>query len=50
LTPGTPDDVEVQAGDGLVSLREVQPEGRRRMPARAWANGARWRPGGRLGT
>jgi methionyl-tRNA formyltransferase len=50
LTPGTRDDVEVQAGDGAVFLREVQPEGRRRMPARAWANGARWRPGDRLGT
>jgi methionyl-tRNA formyltransferase len=50
LTSGTPDGVEVQAGDGLLSLREVQPEGRRRMPARAWANGARWRPGDRLGT
>jgi methionyl-tRNA formyltransferase len=50
LAPGTPDDVEVAAGDGPVYLREVQPEGRRRIPARAWANGARWRPGGRLGT
>jgi methionyl-tRNA formyltransferase len=50
LTPGTRDDIEVQAGDGAVFLREVQPEGRRRMPARAWANGARWRPGDRLGT
>ena len=50
LTPGTRDDVEVHAGDGAVFLREVQPEGRRRMPARAWANGARWRPGDRLGT
>ncbi|MGH9112232.1 MAG: methionyl-tRNA formyltransferase [Acidimicrobiales bacterium] len=49
LAPGGPDDLEVPAGDGLVFLREVQPEGRRRMPARAWANGARWRPGDRLG-
>jgi methionyl-tRNA formyltransferase len=50
LAPGTPDDVGVPARDGPVYLREVQPEGRRRMPARAWANGARWRPGDRLGT
>jgi methionyl-tRNA formyltransferase len=31
--------VEVPAGDGPVWLVEVQPEGRRRMPAAAWANG-----------
>jgi methionyl-tRNA formyltransferase len=33
------DAVEVPAGDGAVWLVEVQPEGRRRMPAAAWANG-----------
>lgn len=31
--------VAVPAGDGVVWLVEVQPEGRRRMPAAAWANG-----------
>jgi methionyl-tRNA formyltransferase len=33
------DAVEVPAGDGGIWLVEVQPEGRRRMPAAAWANG-----------
>jgi methionyl-tRNA formyltransferase len=36
--PG-PGAVEVAAGDGPLWLVEVQPEGRRRMPARDWANG-----------
>ena len=45
-----PGDVAVPAGDGPIRLVEVQPEGRRRMPARAWANGAHWRPGDRVGT
>jgi methionyl-tRNA formyltransferase len=31
--------VAVAAGDGPIRLVEVQPEGRRRMPAAAWANG-----------
>lgn len=31
--------VEAAAGDGPLWLVEVQPEGRRRMDARAWANG-----------
>jgi methionyl-tRNA formyltransferase len=38
----------VPAGDGPVELVEVQPEGKPRMEATAWANGARWRPGDRL--
>jgi len=29
-------------GDGSLRLVEVQPEGKPRMPAEAWANGARW--------
>jgi methionyl-tRNA formyltransferase len=33
------DAVEASAGDGPIWLVEVQPEGRRRMPAAAWANG-----------
>jgi methionyl-tRNA formyltransferase len=39
LAPGMPDAVEVPAGDGTVWLVEVQPEGRTRVPAAAWANG-----------
>jgi methionyl-tRNA formyltransferase len=38
-------------GDGTLHLVEVQPEGRRRMPAAAWANGVHWDPAtDRLGT
>jgi len=37
--PGTPDAVAVPTGDTPIWLVEVQPEGRRRMPAAAWANG-----------
>lgn len=40
----------VPATDGPVELVEVQPEGKPRLVARAWANGAHWRPGDRLGT
>jgi methionyl-tRNA formyltransferase len=40
----------VAAGDGRVELVEVQPEGKARMAGAAWANGARWRDGDRLGT
>ena len=34
-----PDGVDVRVGDGEIRLVEVQPEGRRRMAATAWANG-----------
>lgn len=34
----------VEAGDGALVLRQVQPEGKRRMAARDWANGARPTP------
>jgi methionyl-tRNA formyltransferase len=44
-----PDAVEVAAGDGPIWLVEVQPEGRRRMPARAWANGLAGDPAAGLG-
>ena len=37
------------AADGPVELVEVQPEGKPRMTARAWANGARWQPADGLG-
>ena len=50
LTPGVRDAVTVPAGDGPLHVVEVQPEGRRRMPAQAWANGVHWHPGDRLGT
>jgi methionyl-tRNA formyltransferase len=50
LAPAGPGDVAVPAGDGPIQLVEVQPEGRRRMSARAWANGVHWRPGDRVGT
>lgn len=39
LDAGGRDAVEVPAGDGPLWLIEVQPEGRRRMSAAAWANG-----------
>ncbi len=38
----------VAAGDGPVELVEVQPEGKARVAAAAWARGARWQPGERL--
>jgi methionyl-tRNA formyltransferase len=50
LAPTGPGDVAVPAGDGPIQLVEVQPEGRRRMSANAWANGVHWRPGDRVGT
>jgi methionyl-tRNA formyltransferase len=50
LAPAGPDGIAVPAGDGPIHVIEVQPEGRRRMPARAWANGVHWRTGDRLGT
>jgi methionyl-tRNA formyltransferase len=47
-----PDDraVLVPAGDGPVGLLEVQPEGKGRMRAKDWANGARFASGDPLGT
>lgn len=41
--------VHVGTGDGVLELVEVQPEGKGRQPAAAWRNGARPRPGERLG-
>lgn len=41
--------VLVAAGKGAVRLVEVQPEGKRRMPAEAWARGYGVKAGGRLG-
>jgi methionyl-tRNA formyltransferase len=43
--------IDVSAGEGTVlRLREVQPEGRKRMPASAYLSGHPLRPGERLGT
>lgn len=39
---GNADAVAVPAGEGTLQLVEVQPEGKARMPAKAWANGVRW--------
>lgn len=36
------DGVVVPTGDGFLELLEVQPEGKPRMDASSWANGARW--------
>ncbi len=48
--PPVGDDPTAPAADGPVELVEVQPEGKPRMSGRAWANGARWVAGSRLGT
>ena len=52
--PGTILDVDergvaVATGDGVYHLLEVAAAGRRRMPAKDWARGARLQPGERLG-
>lgn len=47
---GVTDGVAHPVGDGWVELLEVQPAGKARMSATAWANGARWLRGDRLGT
>jgi methionyl-tRNA formyltransferase len=43
--PPTGQGIDVPTGDGPLELLEVQPEGKPRMAARAWANGARPDPG-----
>lgn len=47
--PGELAGVAVATGEGGLELMEVQPEGRRPMPASAWRAGARPQPGERLG-
>lgn len=42
--------VVVPTGTDPIELMEVQPEGKPRMPASAWANGIHWHDGDRLGT
>jgi methionyl-tRNA formyltransferase len=46
--PGELRGTTVAAGEGALELVEVQPEGRRPMPAPAWLAGARPQPGERL--
>jgi methionyl-tRNA formyltransferase len=48
--PPTGDGPRVRAADGDVELVEVQPEGKARMDAKAWAHGADWHAGEPLGT
>ncbi|HEY5675695.1 MAG TPA: methionyl-tRNA formyltransferase, partial [Myxococcales bacterium] len=51
-TPGEMlDGARVACGGGTAwELLEVQPEGKKRMPASAWLSGARLKTGDRLGT
>ena len=51
LAPGEVevDRMLVGTGDGAIELVEVQPEGRAPQAATAWRNGARLRPGERMG-
>ncbi len=53
LAPGTVVQVaeylEVATGQGTLRLEEVQPEGKKPMPALDWARGTRLQPGHRLG-
>jgi methionyl-tRNA formyltransferase len=48
LPPSGPG-VAVATGTDPIELLEVQPEGKARMAARAWANGVHWKPGDTLG-
>ncbi len=47
--PVGPVGVDVRTGDGVVRLVEVQPEGKRRMPAADWARGLAGEPAAGLG-
>ncbi|HSP05269.1 MAG TPA: methionyl-tRNA formyltransferase [Acidimicrobiales bacterium] len=48
--PPADDGVVHPTGTTPIELLEVQPAGKARMAASAWANGARWSDGDRLGT
>ncbi len=48
--PGAMAGTTVATGEGALELVEVQPDGRARIPAPAWANGARPSPSDRLGS
>ena len=49
LAPGVLDGVLVGTGEGALELAVVQPEGKGRQAAQAWAHGARLAPDDRLG-
>lgn len=49
LAPGELRDGVVGTGDGALALIEVQPEGKGRLAAATWSNGARPQPAERLG-
>jgi methionyl-tRNA formyltransferase len=49
LSAATEEGLPVAAGDGIVFLREVQMEGRKRMPVGDFLRGCRLQPGERLG-
>lgn len=49
LAPGTLSGTRVVTGDGALVLETVQPEGRKAVDAKSWANGARLGPDTRLG-
>jgi methionyl-tRNA formyltransferase len=46
----TEDGIVMPTGTDPIEVLEVQPEGKARMPAPAWANGAQWQTGDLLGT
>ncbi|MDE0803648.1 MAG: methionyl-tRNA formyltransferase [Acidimicrobiales bacterium] len=46
----TGDGIVHPTGDGVIELLDVQPAGKPRLDARAWANGARWSDDDRLGS
>jgi len=48
--PGALDGLVVSTGSGGLELVEVQPEGKGRIAAGAWRNGARPAPGELLGS
>ena len=50
LAPGVIDGVVVGTSDGALELVEVQPEGRARIAAEAWRNGAQPQTGERVGS
>lgn len=50
VSDGSGEGLAVPAGGGVLSLLEVQPEGKGPMAAAAWARGARWADGDRMGT
>ena len=50
VATGADGPIVVPTGEGSLELLEVQPEGKPRMDAAAWANGARWSADQRFGS